>query len=180
MTISTILRATMVGLLISLGLVEPVAAIDRIAVEAGIDGYGHQMKLARGALWWSVPQLSPTFSSLRIVTNAELLAGYWWNSEDIFDTGLTPIFRIRPAGDKAMLTPYVEGGVGFHYLSGIKAAGRNISTNFQFGDHLAAGFLLGPGGRLDIAYKFQHLSNAGIRRPNAGVNFHILRFVYRL
>lgn len=155
-------------------------ALDAFVLEAGIDGHTQEMGLGRAALWWHVPQLSVEFSSLMLETSAEFMIGYWRNSEEILDLGLTPNLRIQPSGACSFVTPYLEGAVGFHYVSGIVAAGRNISTNFQFGDHLAIGLLLGRAGRFDIAYKFQHLSNASIRQPNAGINFHIIRIAYHL
>ncbi len=162
-----------------LSVTSPAVAIDAVAVELGVDGYDHEMLLGRLALWWNIPKLSTAFSGLQLITSAELMAGYWSNSERLLDLGATPVLRIQPVRHGRIATPYLEGAVGFHYVSGIVAAGRNISTNFQFGDHLAVGLLLGSGGRLDIAYKFQHLSNASIRQPNAGINFHILRLAYR-
>jgi hypothetical protein len=29
-----------------------------------------------------------------------------------------------------------------------------------------------------LSYRYQHLSNAGIKQPNQGINFHLLRFQY--
>jgi hypothetical protein len=165
-------------LLLVLTLSRSIWALSGVAIEAGRDAHELNLGLGRAALWLEVPPLSKSFSSVRIETKAEFMVGYWKNSEELLDVGLTPIFRVRPSRSGNPVTLYFEGAVGFHYLSEIAVGNRILSTNFQFGDHLAIGFLLGRGETFDIAYKFQHLSNASIKRPNNGVNFHILRLVY--
>ena len=76
---------------------------------------------------------------------------------------------------------YLEGGVGAHVLSDLDVGtGRDFSTRFQFGDHFGAGFRFGADERFDLGLRFQHLSNGGLRNPNPGINFLLLRFAYHL
>lgn len=49
---------------------------------------------------------------------------------------------------------------------------------FQFGDHLGLAYRFGEKGALDASYRFQHLSNAGIKEPNNGIDFHQIRLQY--
>ena len=89
------------------------------------------------------------------------------------DVGLTPVFRYAHAARG----PYFEGAVGFHVLSDSHITRRlDFSTRFQFGDHVGAGLRLGANREYDLSLRLQHLSNAGIRNPNPGVNFLQLRF----
>ena len=75
--------------------------------------------------------------------------------------------------------PYVELGIGAHYLTNETITQRRqFSTNFQFGDHIGAGVQFGEHDAFDIAYRLQHLSNAGIDHPNPGINFHQVRLQY--
>lgn len=118
------------------------------------------------------------------------LGGYWdvalgyWHRDDvrtgerdeIFEVGLTPVFRIQP---NALVGPYVEAAIGFHLLSHTSIGDRRLSTAFQFGDHLGLGYRFGVTGRYDLGYRFQHLSNAGMKQPNSGINFHQIRLQYR-
>ena len=110
------------------------------------------------------------------------LAGYWeftaglWDNRDesTADIGATPVFRLQ----REMI--YVEGAIGFHLVSTRISAARLFSTSFQFGDHLGAGMRFGPGRRYDLGMRVQHLSNGGVRSPNPGINFVLVRLQYDL
>jgi hypothetical protein len=124
-------------------------------------------------------------------SNGTHLGGYWdvslaqWrgnrfednpgNSQNITDFGVTPVFRFQRDSLKG---PYAEAGIGAHYLSEqYNNAGRQLSTNFQFGDHIGVGYVFQS--NLDLGLRVQHFSNGGIREPNSGVNFAFLRLSYR-
>ena len=64
-------------------------------------------------------------------------------------------------------------------MGGSDAWDQNVSfsTRFQFGDHLGVGVRRG---QYDIGLRLQHLSNAGLRNPNPGVNFLQLHLAYEL
>jgi hypothetical protein len=108
------------------------------------------------------------------------LAGYWelsaaiWDNHDASsaDLGLTPVFRIERE------SLYLEGAIGFHLVSRHISAARVFSTALQFGDHLGAGLRFGEGGCYDLGIRVQHMSNGGIRKPNPGINFVLLRLQY--
>jgi hypothetical protein len=156
----------------------PAGAIDGIAVEGG-GGDGADM--ARIGVQWAWKS--------RWFQGAEWhLGGYWdlalgqWHrngsagqNEDITEVGLTPVFRLQR---NDLRGPYVEAAVGFHLLSRTSLGDKRFSTMFQFGDHLGAGFRFGKRGEFDLGYRYQHLSNASIKRPNNGINFHQVRLQY--
>jgi len=56
---------------------------------------------------------------------------------------------------------------------------KHFSTSLNFGDHLAVGRTFGGRAEHDLAARFQHFSNAGIRQPNPGENFLQLRYSRR-
>jgi hypothetical protein len=117
----------------------------------------------------------PPVSDWRLAGYWELSAAAWDNhDESSADLGLTPVFRIERA------SAYVEAAIGFHLVQTRISAARVFSTAFQFGDHLGAGIRFGPGGRYDLGMRLQHISNGGIRRPNPGINFLLLRFQYNI
>ena len=106
---------------------------------------------------------------------------YWdatlgaWESDigTVQELGLTPTFRYGI--DQGA---YFDVGVGFHVLSETRISSQiEFSTKFQFGDHLGIGYRFD---RYDVSMRLQHLSNAGIRNPNPGVNFLQVRFQYWL
>jgi hypothetical protein len=98
--------------------------------------------------------------------------------QEIWDISLTPVFRLERAARTA-LVPYVEAGIGFHFLSEEQVTfRRRLGTHFQYGDHVGAGVRFGPRWRYDASLRFQHLSNGGLARPNPGINFLQLRVAY--
>lgn len=109
------------------------------------------------------------------------LGGYWdftvgfWHggSKDFLELAFTPTFRYQRSQGGS---PYLEAAIGLHLLDNVHVAeDRSFSSRFQFGDHIGAGVRFGPGGRYDLGVRLQHLSNAGIRNPNPGINFLQLR-----
>lgn len=116
------------------------------------------------------------------------LTGYWeatlgrWNGDgtgakNLWDIGFTPVFRLLPNGRKTGL--YFEGGIGAHLLSGTHVNNsRDMGSSFNFGDHIGFGTTFGDRGQYDLGYRLQHLSNADLKDPNDGMNFHQVRFTY--
>lgn len=121
------------------------------------------------------------------------LGGYWefdasyWDGQDevpgnteVGEIGITPVFRLQRHQPFASgMRPYLDFAVGAHLLCENKADNRDLSSAFQFGDYLGLGVQLGAAGRVELGYRFQHFSNAGIERPNSGINFHLLHISYR-
>jgi hypothetical protein len=107
------------------------------------------------------------------------LTGYWdisagaWDNDDesTADVGLTPVFRFERGRF------YIEAAIGLHLVQARISAARSFSTAVQFGDQIGAGF---RSGRYDFGAHLQHLSNAGIDRPNPGINFLLVRLQYEL
>lgn len=149
---------------VACSLAAPALALDGASVEAG--GGTDGAKPARFALQWQSPHRWLYW---------EVSFGGWTGGHDkVYDLGLTPVARWGHS-------PYLEGGVGAHLLSDLDVdTGRDFSTRFQFGDHLGAGFRFGAEERFDLGLRFQHLSNGGLRNPNPGINFLLLRFAYHL
>lgn len=91
--------------------------------------------------------------------------------QDITDIGATPTFRLQSDSGRGW---YAEAGVGYHFLSKRYDNDNNkLSTSFQFGDHLAAGYIFNNGWEMGL--KIQHFSNGGFKKPNSGVNFLVLK-----
>ncbi len=116
------------------------------------------------------------------------LTGYWevslgrWQgsgdgSEDLWDVGITPVFRMQAKDRQSAF--YLEGAVGAHLLSATRInKQRNFGSGFNFGDHVGFGATFGEKGRYDLGYRLQHLSNAELSRPNDGIDFHQVRLTY--
>lgn len=151
----------------------PAHAVDSMSAEIG-SGKGVDMwRIGAQWKWQSKWFQGPNY---HLGGYWDLQIGQWDGADTITDIGLTPTFRLQPNSNRG---PYLEGAIGFHYLSSKNiAANRRFSTNFQFGDHVGAGLRFGDRGQYDLSVRFQHLSNASIKRPNPGINFGQLRFQY--
>jgi lipid A 3-O-deacylase len=123
-------------------------------------------------------------------SNGTHLSGYWdasvgvWRAnhyqnidgqtQHLWDIGLDPVFRWENDNKKGI---YYEGGIGAHVLSKLYDNDTyRLSTAFQFGDHIGIGYIFDN--KWEVAAKIQHFSNGGIKEPNTGVNFFVLKAAY--
>ena len=171
------LRAAGVSLLFALAA--PAQALDGVAVEVG---NGNGVDMARIAL-------QSTWKAQWLQRGEWHVGGYWdfslgqWDRNttragengSITEIGLTPVFRFQRNDRQG---PYAEAGIGFHFLSHTSIGDRRFGTSFQFGDHVGVGYRFGVKGAYDLGYRYQHLSNASIKQPNNGINFHQVRLQY--
>lgn len=90
--------------------------------------------------------------------------------------GFTPVFRYYPAAQKQF---FIEGGIGLHAITPrYRNGARQFSTVLNFGDLMGAGLVFGPQAEHELALRYQHFSNASIKRPNPGANAIQLRYAY--
>lgn len=100
-------------------------------------------------------------------------------NDDLFDLSLTPVFRLqRDTALSSGISPFADAGIGAHLLSDTSLGDKSYSTAFQFGSLIGFGLGFGKHGQYELGYRFQHISNAGIKKPNDGLNLHLLRFGY--
>lgn len=165
---------TLAGLVLGASLAAPAAAEYRTELATGWGGDDTQLVRLGIARDWQRAWF----------TDGDWqVSGYWlaqigyWNSDrhnrdndNLWEVGLTPVLRLAPKAATG-LRPYLEAGIGGHVLSDTRIGQRELSTAWQFGSHVGAGLHCGP---LEIGYRFQHLSNASIKQPNDGIDFHIL------
>jgi lipid A 3-O-deacylase len=97
--------------------------------------------------------------------------GVYGQRQDLNGIGLTPVFRFQ---SDSLTGWYAEGGIGVNLLSRLyHNNGDQLSTRFQFNDQLGFGYVFRN--RWDLGVKFEHFSNGGIKKPNSGVNFALVR-----
>jgi lipid A 3-O-deacylase len=83
-----------------------------------------------------------------------------------YEASVTPIWRRENS------TGYLEGGIGAYLLSHtISNDKHQLGSSFQFGSHIGAGVFLG---KARVGLGLQHISNAGIKKPNGGINLYLL------
>lgn len=122
-----------------------------------------------GLQWWHI-------GGFHFTVVGEAHVAYWNVTEShavnpsIWEFGLTPVFRIIK--DTGWIRPYFEAGVGVRLLSHVRETeDRSMSSSFQFADLVGVGAQFGAHQNYQAGFRFQHLSNAGIRKPNPGINF---------
>ncbi|RKP59085.1 acyloxyacyl hydrolase [Pararobbsia silviterrae] len=125
--------------------------------------------------WWQMGDWS--FSLLGEFHAAQIRNTEGVDPRTVAAFGVTPVFRIGKDGGP--IRPFFEAGVGVRLLSGVHLnEAYDISTAFQFADMVGVGLKFGGKGQYELGYRFEHLSNASIKRPNPGINFEQLYVGY--
>ncbi len=156
-------------------------APDSVSFEVGA---GEHVQLARVGFQWDWNKdWFRTESGYHLNGYWDLNLGWWHGDrhrdknedQDLGVIGLTPVFRWENASKKGF---YVEGGIGASFFSEVYNNNDNkMSTSFQFADHIGVGYVFNN--NFDLGLRLQHYSNAGIKKPNDGENFVVLRGAYR-
>jgi len=122
--------------------------------------------------YYQLQKLEP--HNVHVLLEASL--GYWSTDEGpIYDIAMTPVFRYARSRNSG---PYLEAAIGLHFLTDTHIKPDvTLSTHFQFGDHIGFGVRRD---KYDLGIRLQHLSNAGLRNPNPGINFVLLCLAYEL
>ena len=133
------------------------------AADTDIARIGYRFALPEKDAWWM-----PTHVQL---------GGSVWRVPDLagttrrFDLNATSIWRSEKRWG------FLEGGVGGYLLSHtINNEDTSMPSSFEFGSHLGIGMRLAKDHTLGIG--IQHLSNAGIKQPNGGINLLLLQYTY--
>jgi len=152
--------------------VSAAQAADGVSVELGKGD--REVSLARVGLHWNYELAKLAPHNVHVFVETGL--AYWRTDEGpIWDASITPVFRYARSRASG---PYVEAAIGLHFLSDTHLQPDvTLSTHFQFGDHIGVGWRRG---HYDLGVRLQHLSNAGLRNPNPGVNFLTLRVAYEM
>lgn len=119
----------------------------------------------------------------------EGLVGYWeasigyWNpksdpaglfTRNSTQLGITPVLRYYPYAQNQF---FLEGAIGFNLITPVyRNGGKQFSTSYQFGDHIGLGLVFGSRAEHEITLRYQHFSNAGLKKPNPGEDFLQIRY----
>jgi hypothetical protein len=118
--------------------------------------------------WWPI-------GDWNFAVVGEAHAVYWHvdgNSENskIGEFGASPVLRFEKSS--GLIRPYFEAGVGLRVITHPRITDTyTMSSGFQFADMVGVGASFGSHQQYQIGYRFQHLSNASIKRPNPGIDF---------
>jgi lipid A 3-O-deacylase len=158
-------------------------AMDGMSVEAGS---GMDTNTGRVGAIWNFDHKWLTDNQWQVSGFWEAMAGRWSghsnnsDNQTITDISLTPVFRLQQKLTTGV-SPYLEGAIGIHLISpNFIYQNRRFGSTFQFGDHIGAGICFGEHHQFDLGYRFQHLSNGGIKQPNEGINLNEIHFIYHI
>lgn len=98
--------------------------------------------------------------------------------QNVVEGGFSPLFRLQKRGGS--WEPFIEGSVGVRIMSHSSTSPQhNYSTAFRFTETIGFGVAFGPRNAAEFGVRFQHLSNATIKKPNPGTDFITGFFNYR-
>ncbi|QLF92586.1 acyloxyacyl hydrolase [Pseudomonas sp. ABC1] len=109
------------------------------------------------------------------------LGGYWdagytyWQGDKTSSNhslSLTPVFVYEFAGRS--VKPYIEAGIGIAAFESTRIENNDLGSSFQFEDRIGAGLRFSGGHEVGI--RAIHYSNAGIKKPNDGVESYSLHY----
>src|SRR3989304_4482082 len=98
------------------------------------------------------------------------------NPDENFEFGVTPGLQYRyPFTEK--LSGYLLVSAGPHYMSLVT---REQENGFIFSDTIGGGlyYFLKENFALNLGYRFRHMSNSGLAKPNDGINTNFITFGY--
>ncbi len=165
------------------------------AQEVGVPSYGVYVQASHGSndfgntKFGTVGLMAPFMSPYAFAGGS--VTGYWdlylsrvetptaaGGRQRFEQLGLTPTFRYRP--DAGASRFFIDGGIGISYFDADYYVRRQeFSTRFNFASHIGVGVSLGQQREHEIVLRAQHISNAGIDKPNPGDNLIQLRYAYR-
>jgi hypothetical protein len=70
----------------------------------------------------------------------------------------------------------LEGGSSPTHLSQYHFGSTDLGEDFQFTSHIGLAWYITD--HLSVGYRFQHMSNAGLAKPNPGLNVEMLELSY--
>jgi hypothetical protein len=154
--------------------------IDSASVEAGGGEHVQVLRFAAQSNWnknW-LPAAGYHLSGYWDANIAWWRANQWEkipdNRKNLAVIGITPVFRWE-ADDK--LGFYADAGIGASLFSSVyKNTHRQLSTAYEFADHIGAGYVFDK--NWEVGIRLQHYSNGGIKHPNGGVNLMLLKAAY--
>jgi hypothetical protein len=106
-------------------------------------------------------------------TRIDFTAGWLGrNADDAATSSVGPTFVLSCRGMPVSL----EAGSSSTLISRHEFGDKDLGALHQFTTHIGLDWDFAP--RWRLGYRFQHLSNAGVAKPNPGLSFHAFAFSY--
>jgi len=111
-------------------------------------------------------------------------SGAYWKTnyfehKHLFVFAAAPVARINLA-KSSPLDPYIEGSIGGAFLTHDHLGHRDLGAHIAFQDMIGVGATFGERHQYDLSFRYLHYSNAGLFKPNNGIDVKLLTtFTYR-
>ncbi len=124
--------------------------------------------------------LQKNFQSRWWQSDVGALTGYWdagytyWEGDkksNNHSLSVSPVFVYEFNGER--VKPYVEAGIGVAAFRHTRIENRNLGTAMQFEDRLGVGLRFGE---QTLGLRAIHYSNAGIKKPNDGIEMYSIHY----
>ena len=124
--------------------------------------------------------LQKNFQSRWLQSDVGALTGYWdggytyWEGDkksNNHSLSVSPVFVYEFNGER--VKPYVEAGIGVAAFRHTRIENRNLSTSLQFEDRLGVGLRLR---NQTLGLRAVHYSNAGLKKPNDGIEMYSMHY----
>lgn len=113
------------------------------------------------------------FENSRVDLNVEFeLAKMHSNSGSMWQGSVIPMFNWHFKN-----RVYLQAGIGGTYLSSKNFGDKEFGSKLNFSDNIGIGYQISPS--TSITYRISHYSNAGIKKPNPGLNMQQVILSYR-
>ena len=177
-----IVKRSMTLVLCCAPLLSPAQTVSVASSAAGLNlQWADSYRAARlGLNWQTAPLWHYAFKNgvSRLDLTAELGVAYWQANHDrqpaqVWQLNAIPLFRYWADPSQPV---FWEFGIGPTMFSQVHFSDENISTAYQFGDHLGVGYQTSNGNRWSL--RLSHFSNADMKKPNPGLN--LLQVTYTL
>lgn len=120
------------------------------------------------------------WSSSWLQSDLGRLTGYWdlgytyWDGDKTASNhslSFAPVFVYEFAGQT--VKPYIEAGIGVAAFSSTELEDNRLGSSFQFEDRIGVGLRFAG---QEIGLRAIHYSNAGLKKPNDGVEAYTLHY----
>jgi lipid A 3-O-deacylase len=167
-------RGLVLGCMLSALSVAPFAqAVDGLTLELGLSSESTETYRVAGQFDFGQTIWQNQRRSVR-------LGGYWdmglmrWAGLDANTLSVSPVLVLEFG--QGSVVPYLEAGIGAAYFtrSNFRSEGRDLGSRLLFEDRFGAGLRFPTG--TEIGLRVYHYSNAGIRKPNNGIETATLHY----
>ncbi|MGN5476236.1 acyloxyacyl hydrolase [Cupriavidus basilensis] len=176
------LAAVLLGVALRSSLAQAAPPIPAVQIGYGVDSKHDVQKIEAAFLWdsgfaWGNPQ------GWLLDLQWEVNVARWHstsssNPRNPWEFGVAPVVRL--AWKRYSWVPFLELSLGLRLMSETRSADDHIySTAFQFSEYGGLGVAFGKDQQFAVGYRYQHISNGGIKEPNPGTGFSTVYLRYR-